>query len=102
MDSPGVSTAEPKGNRPAHLNWDTSGLQSHRCSVATASVTREQIILNFGAKKGRDYPGGEVIVELLRRIIIDPLTAKHLLATLQRLIAEHDAKPAAPPSTSSG
>jgi hypothetical protein len=96
MDSPGVSTAEAKGNRPAHLNWDTSGLQSHRCSVATASATGAQIILNFGTKKRRDYPGGEVIVELLRRVTLDPLTAKHLLATLQRLIAEHDARPSGP------
>jgi len=60
--------------------------------VATASAAREQIILNFGAKRGHDYPGGEVIVELLRRIALDPLTAKHLLATLQRLIADYDAR----------
>jgi hypothetical protein len=78
---------------PNHMQWDTSSLQSHRCTVVTASATHDQIILNFGAKRGRDYPSGEIIGELLRRIALDPLAAKHLLATLQRLIAEHDARP---------
>jgi hypothetical protein len=73
------------------MNWDTSQLQTHDCTLATASVTPMEIILNFGAKRGRDYNGGEVTVELLQRIALKPLTAKHLAATLERVIAAYDA-----------
>ncbi len=93
MDQAGETKTGPKpapAAAPDHLRWDTSELQSHRCTVATASVTREEIILNFGAKLGRDYQGGEMTVELLQRIALRPLTAKHLIETLQRLIGEHD------------
>jgi hypothetical protein len=77
---------------PGHLRWDTSELRRHNCAVATATATRDEIILNFGAKTGRDYRGGEVAVELLQRIAVNPLTAKHLLGMLQKLIADDDAR----------
>lgn len=99
MDQAGEPKTGPKTSAaaaPSHLRWDTSELQRHRCTLATASVTREEIILNFGAKQGGDHPGEEATGELLRRIALSPLTAKHLLAMLQRLIAEHDAR--SPPS----
>jgi len=99
MDQAGELETEPRRSSaagPNHLSWDASELQRHRCALATASATREEIILNFGAKLGRDFQGGEATVELRRRIALSPLTAKHLLAMLQRLIAEHDAR--LPPS----
>jgi hypothetical protein len=95
MDRAGVpktGPTTPSAAAPSHLRWDISELQSHRCTLATASVTLEEIILNFGAKLGDDHPGEEATLELLRRIALSPLTAKHLLAMLQRLIAEHDAR----------
>src|SRR5437016_1821845 len=67
MNQAGETKTEPKSSpavAPEHLRWDTAELQSHRCTVATASVTREEIILNFCAKLGRDYQGGEMTVEL--------------------------------------
>ena len=99
MDRAGEPKSEPttpSATAPSHLRWDTSELESHRCTLATTSATPEEIILNFGVKLGGDRPGEEAMLELLRRIALSPLTAKHLLATLQRLIAEHDAR--SPPS----
>lgn len=78
----------PGGN--AHMRWDTSGAQSHRCTLATASTTAAEILLNFGAKRGRDLPGSEIGIELVQRIALSPLTARHLMATLERVIADHD------------
>jgi hypothetical protein len=103
VDRTGEPKTEPKTSSaaPGHLRWDTSELQSHRCTVATVSMMREKIVLNFGAKLARDPRAGEVAVELLQRTALAPLTAKHLLAMLQRLIAEHDARspPSAEPRT---
>ena len=76
---------------PSHLRWDTSASQSHRCTLATASATPIDIVLNFAAKRGGDHPGGEQGIELLQRIALNPRTAKHLMATLERLIGDHDA-----------
>jgi hypothetical protein len=87
---PRTPATAPGAAGPGHLRWDTSEQRSHRCTLATASATLGEIILNFGAKRGRDYPGGEVAVELLRRIALNPLTAKNLSATLERVIADYD------------
>ncbi len=93
MDQP--DGAKPGPNNPSagpnHMNWDTSQRKSHDCTLATASVTPMEIILNFGAKRGGDSHGGEVTVELLQRIALKPLTAKHLADTLERVIAAFDA-----------
>jgi hypothetical protein len=78
---------------PGHLRWDTAELHSHQCTLATASVTLTEIILNFGARRGRDIPGTEVGIELVQRIALTPLTARHLMATLERLIADYDRAP---------
>jgi hypothetical protein len=95
MNQAGEAKTEPNSAPaagPSHLRWDTSELKSHRCTVATASATRDEIILNFGARPERDDRGGDVAVELLQRIALSPLTAKHLIATLEKLIAEHDSR----------
>jgi hypothetical protein len=94
MDEPDLTKAGPKGpptTGPNHLHWDTSRQRSHDCTLATASLTPMAIILNFGSKRGHDYNGGELTVELLQRIVLEPLTAKHLAATLEKVIAGHDA-----------
>lgn len=93
MDQAGDGKTAPQAAAPEHLRWDTSDMQSHRCTVATASATFDEVVLNFGAKSGHDYPGGEVAAELLQRITLRPLAAKHLLATLQKLLADLDNRP---------
>jgi hypothetical protein len=95
VDPAGDSEAEspsPSPATPGHLRWNTEGLRTHRCTLATASAARQEIILNFGSTRGCDHPG-EIGVALLRRIGIDPRTAKQLSAMVQRLVAEHDNRP---------
>ena len=81
--------AAPAGE-PAHMRWDTSELHIHHCTLATASATRDEVVLNFGTKRPREDHSSEVAVELARRIALAPRTAQHLAATLQRMIDEHD------------
>ncbi|HVC51370.1 MAG TPA: DUF3467 domain-containing protein [Stellaceae bacterium] len=90
-----TNTGPKAAAAPEHLRWDIAAMRSHRCTLATASATRDEVILNFGARTGQDHPGGEVAVELLQRVVLSPATAKHLMATLQRLLAADS--PARPP-----
>jgi hypothetical protein len=86
---PSGQPAQPDAAAPSHLRWQSEAARTRRCTVATASTTPDQIILNFGITSDGE-PGGERQVTLLRRIVLSPLTAKHLSATLHRLIADHD------------
>ena len=67
-------------------------MEIHRCSVATASATPSEIVLNFGVRRPREDEPCEVTMELVRRTALSPLTAKNLAATLRRLIDEHDGR----------
>ena len=87
--------SEPKpssGGTPSHLRWDTSQLVTHRCALATASSTDEEIVLSFGEKLAQGPQGREVAVKLLQSIALRPLTAKRLLEMLEKLISERDAR----------
>lgn len=92
VNNTSVKAANPgDGAAPGHLRWETAGSRTHRCDIATAGVAPEDIILNFGGALAGEHPG-EVGVTMLRRIALRPLAAKHLSATLQRLIAEFDSR----------
>jgi hypothetical protein len=86
----GSKTAAP--GAPQHLRWDTAEMQSHSCSIATASATPTAVVLNFGERRSREDEARVVSAELLRSIALSPLTAKNLAATLRRLIDEHDGR----------
>ncbi|MGH8738903.1 MAG: hypothetical protein ACREVC_16225, partial [Burkholderiales bacterium] len=60
--------------------------------VVSAGATREAVALNLGLSHGSGRPHAETTVELLHRIVLAPLTAKHLHQLLGRLIDEHDAQ----------
>jgi hypothetical protein len=99
MDQSGEPKASPAA-APSHLRWDTSRLESHRCALAAASATEDEVILSFGTKLAHDGQekdredthGREVGVKLLQRIALRPLTAKRLLEMLEKLLAERDAR----------
>ena len=98
MKGPDNATAQPgspQPGAPGHMRWDTSELKTHRCALATASVTPAEIILNFGVKRSRNSQGSEVATELVQRIALTPLTARHLMAALERVIVDHDGAPRA-------
>ncbi len=95
---------EPKASTddaPSHLRWDTSQLVSHRCMLATARASEDEVILSFGTKAAQNgqagRQGGEESVRLLQRIALRPLSAKRLLELLEKLIAERDAVRSRPP-----
>ena len=73
------------------IRWNTEGTKSSYCNVANAISTRETVILNFGLSQSVAGRSAEMGVDLLHRVVVAPLTAKHLLDLLSRLIAEHDA-----------
>lgn len=83
---------EPQAGQAGGLRWDTSGMRSHSSDVANAIAGADEVVLSFGAKRGADLPGGDIGVELLQRIGLRPLTAKHLHDMLGNLFAEEDAK----------
>ena len=95
-DGASAQAKSPAAQGPGHMRWDTSQAQIRRCTLATARPTAAQIIVNFGVKSGRDYPGSEVGVELVQQIALSPTTARHLMATLERVIGDHDRAPRRP------
>lgn len=64
-------------------------MESRACSLATASATPNEVVLNFGERRARGEGTAEVGPDLLLRIALSPLTAKNLAATLRRLIEEN-------------
>lgn len=82
--------SEPSG-APVHMRWDTSEMESCRCNLATASATRNGIVLNFGVAYQRENQR-EIGAELLRRIALSSAGAQNLVATLRKLIDECDAR----------
>lgn len=72
--------------------WDTSGLTSSYCNVASASAAGEAVVLNLGLSERDGGPRAEIKTELQHRIALSPLTAKNLHQLLSRVIGEHDAK----------
>ena|SRR6266498_1184970 len=83
-------TADVPISQSGTPRWDNSAVTSRRCALATASAAGEEVVLNFGAKVGRQDAAGDVRAELLQRIALRPLTAKNLKALLNRAISEYD------------
>jgi Protein of unknown function (DUF3467) len=69
----------------------TAGSKSSYCNVANANATRETVILNFGLSQNAERRGAELGIDLLHRVVVSPLVAKHLHDLLSKLMAEYDA-----------
>ena len=80
----------PQAGAPGGPRWDTSGLTSSYCNVASATATRNAVALNLGVARSTGRAGTEL--ELLHRIVLAPRVAQQLHAILGRLLAEHDAQ----------
>jgi hypothetical protein len=72
------------------VRWDTSQLRSSECNVANATSTSKEVILSFGVSGARDGSPGELHVELLHRVVLDPVAAKRLQQLLMKLVSEHE------------
>lgn len=88
-----------EGSRPAAAEtgrprWDASDLRSSYCNIAAARAARRTVVLDFGIDSGRERPGAELKLELLHRVTVQPVIAKHLQLLLSKLLGEHDARSA--------
>jgi hypothetical protein len=73
--------------------WDIAGMGSAYCNVATASATRDSVVLNLGlSQRAGERASAEWRSELLHRILLSPRTAKQLHRVLGTLLGEHDAQ----------
>ena len=84
-------SAESRDTKPPEVHWETSRARSHICDVAKTSSGPDNIVVSFGATQDAGKSGGELTVELMQQISLRPLTAKHLLDMLNKLVAEADA-----------
>lgn len=80
--------AEPGGAAGSPVRWDQSAARTQAASVASVTAVADRVVLSFGVRHGEDAPGSLQGVELLRRIALQPMTAKHLHDMLARLLAE--------------
>jgi hypothetical protein len=73
--------------------WDLTGMSSAYCNVASATSLRDAVAVNLGVtqRDGARAPA-ELKVELLHRVVLTALAAKHLHQMLGRLLGEHDAQ----------
>ena len=73
------------------LRVDVSDLKSSYCNVCNANLTREEVVLNFGAS--HDWDRGEAgDVKLLHRIILSPYAAKRVAGLLNKVIQDYEAR----------
>ncbi len=86
-------TASPlhAGTQPPNdVKVDYAQMKSSYCNVCSASLTREEVILNFGLNKNWDMGDKAMEVELHHRIILNPHAARRLRALLGDLLDEHE------------
>ena len=77
--------------------WDASGMGSAYCNIASATATRDSVVLNLGlSQRAGDRASAEWRSELLHRILLSPRTAKQLHRVLGTLLGEHDAQRGGP------
>jgi len=69
--------------------WDLTGIGSAYCNIATATPTRDAVVINLGLSQ---RASAELKSELLQRILLSPRTATHLHRILGTLLAEYQAQ----------
>lgn len=73
--------------------WDVTGMGSAYCNIASATATRDAVVLNLGlSQRAGERASAEWRSELLHRILLSPRTAKNLHRVLGTLLGEHDAQ----------
>ena len=73
--------------------WDVAGMGSAYCNVATATATRDSVVINVGlTQRAGERAAAEWRAELLHRFVLSPRTAKNLHRILGALLAEYEAQ----------
>jgi CTP:molybdopterin cytidylyltransferase MocA len=99
-----ADTAEGAGARsdPPKLRWDDSKMTTHYANVANAFATREEIVLLLGTNQTWQSGQDELVINLSNRIIMNPMAARRLLASLERAVNEFESRAAASASAPAG
>jgi len=79
-------------NGQTKIIWDDSRMHSTSTDVAYVTGTREEIMLLFGESRAEDTNTEEIRAQLKERIILSPVTAKHLSILLNKGINDYEAK----------
>ena len=73
--------------------WDVTGIGSAYCNLATATATRDSVVINLGLRqRAGERASAEWKSELLHRVQLSPRTANQLHRILGTLLGEHDAQ----------
>jgi len=73
--------------------WDLTGMGSAYCNVATATATRDAVVINLGlSQRTGERASAEWKSELLHRVLLSPRTATQLHRILGTLLGEHEAQ----------
>jgi hypothetical protein len=90
-----MEDAERSQGTPAQgtPRWDVAGMGSAYCNIATATATRDSIVINVGlTQRAGERASAEWRSELLHRFLLSPRTAKNLHRILGTLLGEYEAQ----------
>lgn len=74
------------------IRWDDSDMSTSYANVCNVSSSREEVTLLFGTNQTWHTGQQEFTVKLSDRIIISPFAAKRLLALLQNVVGQYEAR----------
>jgi hypothetical protein len=74
------------------VRWDESQMRRLYANVCNVMSSREEVVLLFGTSQAPLGGEAELAVQLTDRVILSPLTAKHLYDMLQDVLREYEAR----------
>ena len=89
--------AKDKKETPAEgvvptIKWDDADMTTSYANVCNVSSSREEVTLLFGTNQTWHTGSQEFTVKLSDRVIISPFAAKRLLALLQNVVGQYEAR----------
>jgi hypothetical protein len=89
--APAGADAAP-GERNVRVRFDDRQMTSHYANVANVGISKDEVTLLFGTNQTWGAVGDEIVIQLSSRLIMTPSVAKNMAETLQRVLAEYEAK----------
>jgi hypothetical protein len=80
------------GERNVRVRFDDRQMSSHYANVANVGISKDEVTLLFGTNQTWGAVGDEIVIQLSSRLIMTPSVAKNMAETLQRVLAEYEAK----------
>ena len=83
--------AAPQAAGPT-IRWDDVDMTTSYANVCNVSSSREEVTLLFGTNQTWHTGQQEFTIKLSDRVIISPFAAKRLLALLQNVVGQYEAR----------